>query len=85
MERWIEFESDSNKAASNIEKHGIDFDDAVKVFSDPRVRITEVTKPEHGETRFKAVRLVDDLDIAVIFTNRGAARRIISARRSGTK
>ncbi len=81
----MEFESDPNKAASNVEKHGIDFDDAVRVFSDPRVRITDVTKPEHGETRFKAVGMVDDLVIAVIFINRGTARRIISARRSGTK
>ena len=78
----MEFEWDPAKSDSNVEKHGIDFQDAMRVFADSRTRLTNVTRPEHGETRFKAVRMVDEQIIAVIFTDRGAVRRIISARRS---
>ena len=78
----MEFEWDPAKAASNLEKHGIDFEDALRVFADPSARTTDVTRPEHLEDRFKVVGMVDDRIIAVIYTDRGAARRIISARRS---
>lgn len=76
----MEFDWDDTRWASNIEKHGIDFDDAVKVFADPLVLTSDVTLPEHGETRFKTVGSVDGRVMAVIFTDRGPVRRIISAR-----
>jgi uncharacterized DUF497 family protein len=78
----VQFDWDTAKADSNLAKHGIDFDDAVRVFDDPRARTTDVTQPEYGEERFKTVGIVDGRIIAVIFTDRGAIRRIISARRS---
>lgn len=31
----VEFEWDSNKAQSNIEKHGVTFEEATEVFFDP--------------------------------------------------
>ena len=46
----------------------MDFDDAVRVFLDPHVITTDVTRPEHGELRFKTVGMVDDRIIAVVFT-----------------
>ncbi len=78
----MEFEWDPAKSASNVEKHGIDFQDAVRVFTDPRATTANVTRPEFGETRFKAVGIVNDEFMAVIYTDRGAVRRIISARRT---
>lgn len=32
----MEFEWDTNKARSNLSKHGVRFEDAVSVFDDPR-------------------------------------------------
>jgi uncharacterized DUF497 family protein len=32
------FEWDANKAEKNVRKHGLDFNAAIKVFSDPRQR-----------------------------------------------
>ena len=78
----MEFEWDSAKADSNLEKHGIDFDDAVRVFEDPQAITEDVSEPQYGETRFKTVGTVGNLVIAVIYTDRGSVRRIISARRS---
>ena len=78
----MKFDWDPVKAVSNLDKHGIDFDDAVKVFEDPFATTTDVTRPEYGEERFKTVGVVDGRIIAVIFTDRGSSRRIISARRS---
>lgn len=76
------FDWDPAKDTSNLEKHGITFRDAVSVFAHPRARTIAFTKPKHGEPRFKTVGIVDRLLITVIFTDRGAVRRIISARRS---
>ena len=78
----MEFEWDPAKSDANVDKHRIDFQDAVREFADRRTRTTNVTKPEHGGPRFKAVGTVDDQIVAVIFTDRGSVRRIISARRS---
>ncbi len=80
----MEFDWDSAKAKANSDKHGITFPDAVNVVADPRVMIMDVTRLQYGESRFKAVGMVDDLILAVIFTDRGTVRRIISARRSRT-
>jgi uncharacterized DUF497 family protein len=78
----VEFDWDESKAVSNFNKHGIDFDDALEVFSDPLARTTEATGPEFGEIRYKVVGTAGERVIAVIYTDRGTVRRIISARRS---
>jgi uncharacterized DUF497 family protein len=48
----LTFEWDSNKAAQNIAKHGIDFSEAATVFADP-LSFT-IPDPDHsvGEQRF---------------------------------
>ena len=78
----MEFEWDPEKDRSNKGKHGIDFASATRVFRDPRHITIDSTRPDHGETRMKAVGLVEDRLMVVIFTDRGANRRIISARRA---
>ena len=78
----VEFEWDPSKRDSNLEKHGIDFVLARFVFDDPD-HLTELAMmTPYGEVRWKAVGQVEDLTICVIFTDRGARRRIISARRA---
>jgi uncharacterized protein len=78
----VEFEWDESKRESNICKHEIDFRDAVAVFDDARCVFEDVTRPEYGEIRNKAIGRMGARVICVIFTDRGDVRRIISARRS---
>jgi len=78
----MQFEWDPAKSDLNVEKHGIDFQDAVRVFTDPHATTENVSRPEHGEARYKTVGLVDDELVAVIYTDRGSVRRVISARRT---
>jgi uncharacterized DUF497 family protein len=50
----MEFEWDPAKATSNLAKHGVDFDDAIAVFNDPRA-LHVVDPRSYGETRYRAV------------------------------
>jgi uncharacterized DUF497 family protein len=77
-----DYEWDSEKEASNAEKHGVGFEEASGVFTDPN-RI-EVPSPQqgHGEVRYVATGMVGVVLITVVFTYRGHRRRIISARRA---
>lgn len=68
-----------NKAASNLQKYGIEFADAVAVFSDDFA----ITIPDNrfDEDRFVAIGM-DALGriLVVVFTWRGEDIRLISAR-----
>lgn len=71
------FEWDAGKAASNLRKHGIDFDDAKEVF---RGHVVVRRSTHSTEARWIVIgESADDL-IAVICTRRGLNIRIISAR-----
>ena len=72
-------EWDENKRRANVAKHGIDFADALAVFSDPRCRIYG-PRAGYREARFVAVGSAAGRIVAVVFTERGDAVRIISAR-----
>lgn len=80
----MKFEWDAEKAAANIEKHGISFVAATAVFDDP-ARIEEnSTRPEYGEMRVKAIgRIGMELVVVVVYTDREDKCRIISARVAG--
>jgi len=73
------FEWDDNKRHSNIAKHGIDFGDAVEVFSDPK-QYTYRSRHADGEVRYVSVGIARGRLIAVVFTKREDKVRIISAR-----
>lgn len=77
------FEWDASKAAANLAKHGVSFEEAASVFNDPLAYT--FADPDHsvGEERVltfglsSAVRL-----LAVISAERGTTLRVISARRA---
>lgn len=79
----LNFEWDERKASSNFAKHGVSFEEAAAVFTDP-LSLT-IPDPSHsvGEERFVILgqshrnRLV-----VVIFTERSDIIRVISARRA---
>jgi uncharacterized protein len=76
----MHFEWDEAKRLTNLEKHGIDFIDAAAVFDGGPTFVTRSSFP--GERRFVAIAQLDSREIAVVFTVRGDAIRIISARRA---
>lgn len=74
----IGFEWDENKRRLNITKHGIDFEDAKRVFDDPSAYMYR--SPQSAlEQRFVAVGTANGVLVAVIYTRRERIR-IISAR-----
>ena len=74
-----EFEFDSVKDALNRKKHGIDFFTAALVFSDP-MRIERLDDSvDTDEERWQTLGKVGKV-IFVVYTERGARTRIISAR-----
>ena len=82
MDELLRFEWDPAKWESNLQKHDIDFRDAIAVFEDSQVVFEDASRPEHGERRTKAIGRVGASLICVIFTDRGERRRLISARRT---
>ena len=75
------FEWDPGKAEANRRKHGVDFADAVGVFEDPYA----LSRPDPFPAEERVATLGRDfLDrlIVVVWTFRGAAIRLISARRA---
>lgn len=74
------FQWDSRKAASNLRKHGISFEDATAVFDDPDA--IEVEDPDPDELRFRIIGMVQGVVLAVVYTERGGSIRLISARKA---
>lgn len=74
------FESDPEKEAANVEKHGVDFSTVGIVFVDPHCLI--VANEEHStpdEPRFYAIGWDGRGVLTVRFTRRDDAVRIIGA------
>ena len=75
------FEWNEEKREKNIEKHGIDFEDAKFIFSGPTLE-REDKRFAYGEKRMIALGEVDGYVIVVVYTPRNEAKRIISARKA---
>ncbi len=75
----MKFEWDDEKNSINKKKHGISFETASKVFTDPYY--IEVYDSEHSveEDRYIAIGAVEDV-LFVVFTERRETIRLISAR-----
>lgn len=77
------FEWDSNKNAWNIQKHEIDFLDAIEVFSDERAVLRYDIAHSGDEERFLVVGMMRGIVVtAIVFTDRGDITRLISARKA---
>ena len=79
----MEFEFDPVKSMSNLIKHGIDFEDARKLWRDPKALI--VKAKGIPEPRWIAIARVEQKHWSAVFTFRGERIRIISVRRSRAK
>jgi len=77
----LQFEWDPNKAASNLRRHQVSFEEAATVFQD-RLSVT-VADPDHSteEDRWIIVGLSHRFRLLIVsHTERGNRIRIISAR-----
>jgi len=79
----LRFEWDPRKAAVNRAKHKVSFDEAVTAFRDPFGRITDDPRHSNDEDRYVLLGLsARQRLVAVMFTERGEAIRLISARKA---
>ena len=77
----MEFDSDPGKAANNLKKHKVSFEEAASVFGDPMAYT--FADPDHSfrEERWLMFGLSHVARVlAVVFTHRRGKNRIISAR-----
>lgn len=73
------FEWDEIKSETNLSQRGFDFAHAALIFEGP-VLEGEDARKDYGEQRIQAIGRVDGDILFVVYTWRGANRRIISAR-----
>ena len=79
----MNFEWDPEKAARNLRKHGVSFEEAATVFGDPLA--TTYYDPDHSvaESRYITVGISRSGRLLIVaHTDRGENIRIISARRT---
>jgi uncharacterized DUF497 family protein len=82
MYNEIKIEYDQQKAASNLKKHGVSFDEAVFALYDPLALSLE-DPDAAGEPRWLLVGISNQRrTLTVVYTLRGDRIRIISARPS---
>lgn len=77
----MQFEWDEKKRLFNLEKHAIDFQDAMTAFETPFLTL-EDKRFDYGEKRFITLGLMQGRVIVVVHTEREETIRLISARKA---
>jgi uncharacterized DUF497 family protein len=73
---------DKRKGRENVARHGIAFEDAIRIFEGPTLERVD-DRFDYGETRIYAIGVVDGLEITLIYTDVSETeRRVISAWRA---
>jgi uncharacterized DUF497 family protein len=75
-----EFEWDDAKAAANLAKHGVSFEQARDAFDDPFAIDFVDDRENYGELRLILIGMVENRLLVVAHTMRNDKVRIISAR-----
>ena len=81
----LHFEWDERKAAANVKKHGVSFEEAKSVFHDEHARLIDDPDHSENEDRFVLLGLSSALRLLVVchcYRGEGGAIRIISARKA---
>jgi uncharacterized DUF497 family protein len=84
----LTFEWDKRKAAANLKKHGVSFEEAKSVFLDERAKL--IDDPDHSESEDRMVLLglsyaLRLLVVCHCYRGEGGVIRIISARKATAK
>lgn len=78
------FEWDEAKSRRTLSERGFGFDYAARAFLGPTLEKQD-DRRDYGEVRVQAIGRVGDDVLFVVYTDRGNARHIISARRASRK
>jgi uncharacterized DUF497 family protein len=76
----MEFECDTDKSKNNARKHGIDFEEAQRLWDDPD--LMEIPARTDDEPRYIVIGVINNAHWSGIITYRNSKIRIISVRRS---
>ena len=80
----VSFEWDPDKAATNVRKHGVQFSEALGVFSDDYAITINDDESDPHEQRFVSLGMgVKERILVVVYCYSGENIRIISARTPG--
>jgi uncharacterized DUF497 family protein len=77
-----DFEFDSAKSQGNLQKHGISFVDALRLWDD--ANLLEIAARCEDEPRWLVIGQIDGRYWSAVITRRGENIRIISVRRART-
>ena len=77
----MQYEWDEQKRLSNVRKHRIDFQDAVRIFEGDTL-LMEDDRLDYGERRFVSLVLLQRRVIVVVHVEQTGVTRIISARKA---
>lgn len=80
----MEIEYDEVKRQITLERRGLDFCDAELVFDTDYIEVVD-DRGDYGETRYITYGWLRDRPVAIVWTPRGNARRIISMKHSHAK
>jgi uncharacterized DUF497 family protein len=75
---------DPEKRAATLANRRLDFEDAPEIFAVRHLQI-EDDRQDYGETRWITVGFLGRIMVALVWTQRGEARRIISMRQCNAK
>ncbi len=76
----MEFEWDENKAAANVQKHGVTFEEAAETFFDPFFQTGDASADDNEERDFIIGYTFSQRLLLAVCTERLTRTRIISAR-----
>jgi hypothetical protein len=77
----LTFEWDEQKAALNVRRHAVSFEEAKTIFGDPRALTSHDVSHSSEEDRFVTVgRSTRGRVLVVVYTERGPNLRLITAR-----
>ncbi len=80
----MKFEWDEDKRRINLERHGLDFEDAEELFTDDAFFIEDKRK-DYGEIRYILYGYLYSRLVIVVFTKRDENIRIISMRKANKR
>ncbi len=78
----LSFDWDADKAEENYATHGVSFELAELVFSDPFAVERVDDRQDYGEERFILIGMAREVVLFVVYTEREERIRLISARRA---
>ncbi|PPK65347.1 hypothetical protein B0F88_12135 [Methylobacter tundripaludum] len=81
----MNFEWDENKSNACFTQRGFDFAYVVHAFLDPDRLVKKDMRWDYGEERYQLLGAIDRRVFFVVYTLRGSAIRIISARKANQR